>query len=471
MALLTDGSEKSGSALGDMCMWLESLSLLNFRCFKDLTVEFDKKLTVIVAENGLGKTAILDAIATGYGRYLTKLPNIKGRTTSETDVRLSKGEQKERVMAIHWEARTTENELIEWSSIRRAPLTRITFQKLMAGQPDGRFQAGSKVMDEYTRRLVEAEDAGDSVLIPVIAYYGTNRAIREDVKRRRNFKKQFERFAALEGALDPDSRFRAAFEWFNALEDEERREREARRSFKYVHPELEAVRRAMIRMLPDGFSNPRTEIRPLRFVIDRTLPDGVITTFRISQLSDGYRVVLGLVMDLARRLAQANGAYASKLKKRTSVLDLPAIALIDEVDLHLHPIWQQTILSDLMRTFPGTQFIVTTHSPQVLSTVRKENIRVIARDQYGNVAAMKPLGRTYGRPSGDVMHSVMLVDPQPPIAEKADLELLTALVDQGKYSSKKAKDLMSALLIALGEEHPQLQRLQRSILRKRVLMS
>lgn len=452
-----------------MCMWLERLSLLNFRCFKDITIEFDKRLTVIVAENGLGKTAILDAIAIGFGRYLTKLPDVKGRTTTETDVRLSRGEQRERVMAIHWEARTADNEVLAWSSTRRAPLTRITFQKLMAVQPGNRYQAGAKDMDEFTRRLVESEDAGDLGLIPVIAYYGTNRAIREDVKRRRNFKKQFERFAALEGALDPDSRFRAAFEWFNALEDEERRERAARRSFKYVQPELEAVRRAMIRMLPGGFSNPRTEIRPLRFVIDRTMPDGATTTFRISQLSDGYRVVLGLVMDLARRLAQANGAYASTLKKRTSVLDLPAIALIDEVDLHLHPVWQQIILTDLMRTFPCTQFIVTTHSPQVLSTVKRDNIRIIAPDQHGNVAAMKPLGRTYGRPSGDVMHSVMLVDPQPPINEKADLEILTALVDQGKSESKKAKDLMDTLVMKLGEEHPQLQRLQRSILRKRML--
>lgn len=450
-------------------MRLERLSLFNFRCFKELTVEFDERLTVIVSENGFGKTAILDAIAIGFGRYLTKLPDVTGKTASESDIRLTKGEQKERLMAIHWEARAND-QLIEWSSVRRSgAMLPSMFKKLVSLQPGLRYQAGTRAIDEFTRKLAESESAGDLPFVPVIAYYGTNRAIREDVKRRRNFKKEFERFAALDGALDPDSRFRAAFEWFNALEDEERREREARRSFKYVNPELEAVRRAMVRMLPPGFENPRTEIRPLRFVIDRVMPDGTIKTFRISQLSDGYRVVLGLVMDLARRLAQANGAHAKTFKKSTSALDLPAIALIDEVDLHLHPVWQQTILSDLMHTFPGTQFIVTTHSPQVLSTVRRANIRVITFDQHGVVAAMQPLARTYGRPSGDVMHSVMMVDPQPPVKEKEQLEILTALVDQGEYASKHAQDLMSFLRTQLGEEHPQLQRLNRSALRQGML--
>lgn len=451
-------------------MWLESLSLMNFRCFSSLHIEFDKRLTVIVAQNGCGKTAILDAIAIGFGRYLTKLPNIKGRAASETDIRLKDGEVKERFMALHWAVRTVDDDHINWSSTRRSgPISRLALHRLMSAHPEPRFQSGSRAIDTYTRELIEAEDAGDLAFIPVIAYYGTNRAIREDVKRRRGFRKEFERFAALDGALDPDSRFRAAFEWFNAMEDVERRERETRRRFNYVLPELEAVRQAMVKMLNGDFSKPRTEIRPLRFVIDRAMPDGTSATLRVSQLSDGYRVVLGLVMDLARRLAQANGAYLSTLKKGSKVLDLPAIAVIDEVDLHLHPIWQQTILTDLMRTFPGTQFIVTTHSPQVLSTVKKDNIRIIGLDQDGQVAAMKPLGRTYGKPSGDIMHSVMLVDPQPPINEKAQLETLTALVDQGKYATPQAKDLMKSLKDSLGEDHSQLQRLERSMQRQRML--
>ena len=452
-------------------MKLERLHLKNFRCFDELSIEFGKRLTVIIAENGAGKTAILDAIAIGFGRYLTKLPGVAGRTTKETDLRVTQGERREPFMLLAWEARTREGTPLTWAGGRKrdSAVSAAAVKKSLSDERESLFFRGLKELDDFTLGLVQAEAENKPYFLPVIAYYGTNRAIREEVQRRRGFKKNFSRFDALSGALDPDSRFRAAFEWFNAMEDVERRERETRRDFDYTHPELQAVRDAIERQLPVGFSKPRTEIRPLRFVIDRRAPDGSTRTLRISQLSDGYRVVLGLTMDFARRMAQANGGTADDGKQIVSPLDLPAIALIDEVDLHLHPSWQQRVLTDLMQTFTNTQFVVTTHSPQVLSTVKRENIRVIGLDASGKIIAAPPLAMTYGEPSGDVLYSVMMVDPQPPVSEKADLQRLTEWVDQGVYDTDQAKQLMQSLIAALGEQHPQLQRMQRSIQRQKAL--
>ena len=452
-------------------MKLERLHLKNFRCFDELSIDFGKRLTVIIAENGTGKTAILDAIAIGFGRYLTKLPGVSGRTTKETDLRVTQGERREPFMMLAWEARTREDAPLAWSGGRKrdGTVNASAIKKMLSDEQAVLLSRGLKDMDEFTLGLVQAEAEQRAYFLPVIAYYGTNRAIREEVQRRRGFKKNFSRFDALAGALEPDSRFRAAFEWFNAMEDVERRERETRRDFDYQHPELQAVRGAIVRLLPVGFSKPRTEIRPLRFVIDRLAPDGTTRTLRISQLSDGYRVVLGLTMDFARRLAQANSRMAADGMQIMNPLDLPAIALIDEVDLHLHPSWQQRVLTDLMQTFRNTQFIVTTHSPQVLSTVKRENIRVIGPDASGKIIAAPPLAMTYGEPSGDVLHSVMMVDPQPPVSEKADLQRLTEWVDQGNYQSSEATQLMQTLVAALGAQHPQLQRLQRSIQRQEAL--
>ncbi|MDW8336959.1 MAG: AAA family ATPase [Tepidimonas sp.] len=452
-------------------MKIQRLHLKNYRCFDELVLEFDDRLTVFVAENGSGKTALLDAIAIGLGRYLTKVPGIEGRASKETDLRITDGERRAPFMLLAWEARTYDGRGITWYSGRKrdAAVSAAAIKEQLAPQLVEILAHGSKRLDDYVLELVRADAEQRPYFLPVVAYYGTNRAIRDEVKRRRGFRKRFTRFDALAGALEPDSRFRAAFEWFNAMEDEERREREARRDFSYRHPALQAVREALERLLPD-YRNPRTEIRPLRFVIDKVLPDGrVERTLRVSQLSDGYRVVLGLVMDLARRMVQANaGALPEHLSSRHP-LDLPAIVLIDEVDLHLHPSWQQRIIADLMRTFTDTQFILTTHSPQVLSTVRREHIRVIGPDSEGRLTANVPLAMTYGEPSGDVLHSVMLVDPQPPIAEKADLQRLTEWVDQGHYDKPEAQDLMARLCQALGERHPQLLRLQRSIQRQEAL--
>lgn len=452
-------------------MKLERIHLYNFRCFEDLTVDFGKRLTVIIADNGAGKTALLDAIAIGFGRYLTKLPGISGRATKDTDLRVAAGERRESFMMLSWEARTRDDKLIAWTGGRKrdSAVSAAKIKNQLSEEQLARLSRGLKEIDDFTLSLVQSETDQQAYFLPVIAYYGTNRAIREEVQRRRGFKKNFSRFDALSGSLEPDSRFRAAFEWFNAMEDLERREREKRRDFDYRHPELQTVRSAIVRLLPVGFSNPRTEVRPLRFVIDRLMPDGCTRTLRISQLSDGYRVVLGLTMDLARRMAQANSQMIANGMQIMNPLDLPAIALIDEVDLHLHPSWQQRVLTDLMQTFRNTQFIVTTHSPQVLSTVKRENIRVIGPDSSGKVIAAPPLAMTYGEPSGDVLHSVMMVDPQPPVSEKADLQRLTEWVDQGNYESAEAKQVMQGLIAALGEQHPQLQRLQRSIQRQEVL--
>jgi predicted ATP-binding protein involved in virulence len=91
----------------------------------------------------------------------------------------------------------------------------------------------------------------------------------------------------------------------------------------------------------------------------------------VAMLSDGVRSMLGLVADIAFRAAKLNpnlGPYAAQ--------ETRGVVLIDEVDMHLHPAWQQRVLGQLMEAFPKIQFIVSTHSPQVLSSVKKENIRV-----------------------------------------------------------------------------------------------
>ena len=278
--------------------------------------------------------------------------------------------------------------------------------------------------------------------------------------------------------------------WFDQEEAAELRANKGVIDEDFVEsPRIVAVREAIEELLGGAYANPHFN-RDHKFVLERK-SDGAYLT--VNQLSQGYQSMLALGMDFARRLALANRHmdYATPEfltnalnelaatdwflenpdhhLSRSAPLLAPSIMLIDEVDLHLHPSWQQRVLRDLMRAFPNTQFIVTTHSPQVLSTVRRENIRVLGPDPSGNLIATEPLAHTYGEPSGDVMQSVMLVDPQPPVAEKADLQRLTEWVDQGRYQDDAALRLMNQLTQALGEQHPQLQRLRRSIQRQEAL--
>jgi hypothetical protein len=144
--------------------------------------------------------------------------------------------------------------------------------------------------------------------------------------------------------------------WFYNKENEESRLKQERRDFDATLPELNAVRRCITTLFPN-LANPRFTLNPLRFVVSQ---DG--EELEIDQLSDGYKTMLGLAIDLSWRMAGANPHLEDPLAAE-------AIVMIDEVDLHLHPAWQQRVVSDLLRCFPNTQFILTTHSSVVVEGI------------------------------------------------------------------------------------------------------
>jgi predicted ATP-binding protein involved in virulence len=141
---------------------------------------------------------------------------------------------------------------------------------------------------------------------------------------------------------------------------------------------------------------------PLRMVVNKALPDGTIVELSLNQLSDGYRSMLAMVMDFSRRLVQANPDLENPLEAE-------AILLIDEVELHLHPEWQQEVIPALRRAFPNTQLILTTHSPQVLTTIDSRCIRILREDHVESA----PPG-TSGAESKRMLETVLGTESRPP---------------------------------------------------------
>ncbi|MCY2965789.1 MAG: AAA family ATPase, partial [Planctomycetota bacterium] len=200
-------------------------------------------------------------------------------------------------------------------------------------------------------------------------------------------------------------------------------------------PELEAVRLAISQMIP-GISRPRIDAQTGRFMVDTIDAAGRKRNLFLDQLSDGYQVMLGVVMDFALRMAISNPAETPE-----AVLAQEAILIIDEVDLHLHPSWQQRVIPDLRRTFPNTQLILTTHSPQVATTVPCESLRIL-RDS-----------RVFGAPSGtDGAESQRLLEdvfgvPARPAEMTAtqSLEKYLRLVDEHQWNTPEAMRLRREL--------------------------
>ena len=457
-------------------MYLKQLSLGNYRCFESLQIDFHPELTVLIAPNGSGKTTVLDAARVALWPYVKGFDlgsqTGKGETIQIPDVRLAP--QPDGNMEPQLPSRIEASGTWEAGSIERT-----------WAQTRERVKPGTNTLgDAETKRLTafanelekQVRSATSTVTLPLVTYLGTSRlwfegrftSIAEDVALNTS---DYSRTSGYLNCLSYSSSFKAFTAWygwiFRSYREEQIRALEQKRplddSGQRFATVIEVITRAVDTLVTDatgwhGLEYKASQHQQLVMHHER------FGSMPVDMLSDGVRNAIAMVADLAFRAYKLNPHLGTDAARQT-----PGIALIDEVDMFLHPSWQQTMAAALRKAFPKLQFIVTTHSPQVLSTVRRENIRVLGADSSGNLTATEPMARTYGEPSGDVMQSVMLVDPQPPVPEKADLQRLTEWVDQGRYEDDKAISLMSTLIQALGEQHPQLQRLRRSIQRQEAM--
>jgi len=157
-------------------------------------------------------------------------------------------------------------------------------------------------------------------------------------------------------------------------------------------------------------------------------------------------MLLMLVTDLARRLAILNPA----VREPAQALEGKGIVLIDEIDLHLHPQWQRIVISRLTETNPNCQFIVTTHSPQVLSHVYRENVFIL-----NNAQVVKVTPPTFGRDNNSILYELMGVTERP-IEVQQKLDKCFKLIDDEKI--EEAKTALAKLADLLGDDDPEIVR-------------
>ncbi|WP_043613247.1 AAA family ATPase [Ensifer sp. ZNC0028] len=201
---------------------------------------------------------------------------------------------------------------------------------------------------------------------------------------------------------------------------------------------IDGINAALERFLP-GYSN----LRPSTESVSRVEIDIKGTTLDVRQLSDGERNVLALVLDIAKRLAQANPRLEDPLASAEAVI------LIDEIDLHLHPQWQRKIVGNLEKTFPRCQFIATTHSPQVIGEVPHEKIQMIADGRIYSPS------RSFGVDSSRVLEEVMDTYSRNPTVEK-EINRIGTLIADGKATEARAA--IKVLSAKIGEDDPEITR-------------
>lgn len=169
----------------------------------------------------------------------------------------------------------------------------------------------------------------------------------------------------------------------------------------------------------------------------------------LATLGGGIQNIVRLGLALASATVLDN-------QKRGREIDTPApiIACIDNIELHLHPSWQQLIITSLLRAFPKAQFIVATHSSIILSTVRANSIRTIERDADGALRAVTPRNEVVGTNADSVLASVLKTSPTPDNPQRRAINRLIELIESREEESDEATELLSWLTNYYGEHHP-----------------
>lgn len=363
-------------------MKVKNLKLLNFRGIQELSVDFTQQTTAFVGINGVGKSTVLDALAIALSQLTWRINGHpqKSRSISPDDIR--QGTDFAR-LEVTVELRDAD---VWWAIVQNRKQGKYS-DPLRSSNFDALNAAVRQLDTEW--ECVESERQ-ESYRLPLSVFYDVHRAVRNerDVPLRVREKLLHNPYEAYQDALDHGGAdFKRFFIWFRNFEDAENELRIDNPTFR--DSGLEAARNAI--SVFTGFSGVRVRRKPkMRMTITKGSSE-----FNVLQLSDGERNMLALLGDLSRRLSVLNPGIANPNEGA-------GVVLIDEVDLHLHPGWQRDVVANLEKTFPNCQFIISTHSPQVVGELHAESVMLLRDGRFLGHAA-----RAIGLSSGEILEELM----------------------------------------------------------------
>lgn len=430
-------------------MRLDQLRFQNYRCFDDLTVSLHPELTVLIAPNGEGKTTLLDAARVALWPFVKgfDLGSQTGKAANihPLDVRLTKQasgtmepQLPSRILASgKW---APEMGVVSWAQARES--IRVRAQTL--------GDTKTKALTAHAEQLQQQVREGATlVTLPLISYLGTSRlwfegrftSNAEDTTLNTN---EYSRTSGYLNCLSYASSFKAFTAWYvwvcrahlaSQIEAFQRGTPldETGQRFAQTVTVIKTAVDALVRDATGWHSLEYSEPQNQQLVMQHE-QHGFMP---VDMLSDGLRNAIAMVADLAFRAFKLNPHFGVR-----AALETPGVALIDEVDMFLHPSWQQSILASLRTAFPKVQFIVSTHSPQVLTTVASESVRIL---RGGRVYAA-PAGTEGAEPGRMLTTALGLQSVRPPRnAATRELVEYLELVDQDRWSSPEALALRARL--------------------------
>jgi predicted ATP-binding protein involved in virulence len=399
-------------------MQLKRLELTQVRVFEQAAFDFQPGMNLLVGVNGAGKSTLLDVLRILLSQTLPKFTAARTRPLPFTadDIRVNR------------DALTTRLNFaacgIDFDYLVHRP--RADFQVDPKRQGEVRGQTYDVPTREELTPTNLPKNLSRQPAQPLALYFSTRRSLASDAGPSKASTAPGQAAAFADALSSRELRVRELAEWWLAQAALARE-----KGGSPFGRNLNVLTETVVQFL-DGCTNLRAVAEPSpTLLIDKS--DGPL---EVRQLSDGERSMIALVLDLAKRLAQANPKLVDPIR------DGQAIVLIDELDLHLHPGWQRTIVEKLTATFRNCQFIATTHSPQIIGEVQSDCIQIISDGQV-----ISPT-HSFGVDASRILEELLDVPSRNTEVERIQRRISRAIGDE---QVDTAKALLSDLMKILDE--------------------
>ena len=453
---------------------LIDVQIVNYKAFSDkVSVKFEdnKKPILFVGINASGKTTIADAIATSLSKINSAIYNKNsdsGDVIEERDINKKNGPYQPALIELNL-------------GYAKTKLTEVTVARSPNGSP--KTIPSTLIQAKKLGTLYSYILAKNNLDLPLYLFYGVDRSSlkTKDKFDKADFISKVERLNAIPQKLKSTLNFNDFLLWLKYLDDANNQDlvnalesvKSELANIEGKVNELDSYDNAMLTglnaanellkkmnsiasiysKLEDVKNNNEVDTQRgkqlqkiketiISFIpniidikIDRNLSYPFIvkkqdgSQFPLSELSQGEKSIISLVGDLVRRMFILN-------PHKENPLDTPAIVIIDELELHLHPQWQEEVISKLERTFKNTKFILTTHTPTLVSSIINENLYLIKGNQ---IISGKHLDfGTYGAEYASIYTLLYNINSRSDNEIKEKLERYLSLVNENLYASEEA---------------------------------
>lgn len=419
-------------------MKFDQIRLINYRGHEDLTIDFSLHFNVLVGANGTGKTSVLNGLCDSLSDLLIQMPLSSGhfQVLAENDIARLKIEPTNG--RFRFEPQYPVSVVAQGSgfgSMLNWTVSKLDPSTYPNSSGDGPGQAFLRLIHQPNSR-----DAERLVTFPLVAYY---RATRQWNQPQPN---------ELNAATTRNARTDGYSRWWDASLDSaalqgwviakclERFQTSSETGITFdniKNDELALVNLALNDAV-EGVKGLKYDLKQKSLLVEWQAIEGKRrdpTSFQ--NLSHGQRAVIGLIVDIARRICLLNPQLDLEATTKTD-----GVVLIDELDMHLHPRWQRILTAGLKRAFPSIQFIVASHSPQVLGELQPHEIILLRQpdlshalerqphvDEANSPEELRPNHPqvSYGLDSSQILEEIMDATPRTPSIDHKLSALFEAL--------------------------------------------